>query len=116
MEKMLEKAKEVKGLKKTISKQAKETGLKFNLKGEKEMLFKVFQKIYFGKVKELLGFGECKSFFSGAAPIDEKVKFGSKYLMKKRHFQTMNYFLSLDIHILQLYGMSESTGMHTSEV
>lgn len=100
MEKMLEKAKEVKGLKKAISKQAKLTGLKFHTEGEGDGLFKVFQKIYYSKVKGLLGFGDCKHFFSGAAPIDKK---------------TTNYFLSLDIRIMELYGMSESTGMHTSQ-
>ena len=35
---------------------------------------------------------------SGAAPIDRK---------------TQSYFLSLDIRILELYGMSETTGGHT---
>lgn len=99
-EKMLEKAKDVKGLKKTISKQAKMTGLKFHQEGEGEGLFKVFQKVYYSKVKALLGFDQCKSFFTGAAPIEAK---------------TMNYFMSLDICILELYGMSESTGMHTSQ-
>lgn len=99
-EKMLEKAKDVKGLKKTISKQAKLTGLKFHQDGEGEVLFKVFQKIYYSKVKALLGFDQCKSFFTGAAPIEQK---------------TMNYFMSLDICILELYGMSESTGMHTTQ-
>ena len=75
MEKMLEKAKDVKGLKKAISKQAKLTGLKFHTEGEGDGLFKVFQKIYYSKVKGLLGFGDCKHFFSGAAPIDKKVKY-----------------------------------------
>lgn len=100
-EKMLEKAKDVKGLKKTISKQAKLTGLKYHQEGDKEGLFKVFQKIYYSKVKALLGFDQCKWFFTGAAPIEQK---------------TMNYFMSLDIRILELYGMSESTGMHTSQL
>jgi len=100
MEKMLEKAKDIKGIKKTISKHAKKTGLKYNTQGESEGLYKVFQKIYFSKVKALLGFADSEAFFSAAAPIGE---------------QTLNYFLSLDIHILQLYGMSESTGLHTSE-
>jgi len=100
MEKMLEKAKDIKGLKKAISKQAKITGLKHHTEGDKDGLFKVFQKVYYSKVKALLGFGHCTHYFSGAAPIDKK---------------TMNYFLSLDIKILELYGMSESTGLHTSQ-
>ena len=70
---MLEKAKDVKGLKKTISKQAKLTGLKYHQEGDKEGLFKVFQKIYYSKVKALLGFDQCKWFFTGAAPIEQKV-------------------------------------------
>jgi len=100
-EKMLEKAKDVKGLKKTISKQAKATGLKYHTEGEKEGLFKVFQKIYYSKVKALLGFDQCTHFVTGAAPIEKK---------------TMNYFLSLDIQLLELYGMSECTGLHTMQL
>jgi len=100
MEKMMEKARDIKGLKKTISKQAKATGLKFHTEGDKEGMFKLFQKIYYSKVKALLGFDQCTHYFSGAAPIDKK---------------TLNYFLSLDIRILELYGMSESTGLHTTQ-
>eukprot|EP00092_Neocalanus_flemingeri_P011916 GFUD01012848.1.p1 GENE.GFUD01012848.1~~GFUD01012848.1.p1 ORF type:complete len:668 (-),score=205.23 GFUD01012848.1:491-2494(-) len=101
MEKMLEKGKDIKGLKKSISKQAKITGLKYHTEGEKEALFKVFQKIYYSKVKALLGFDQCTHYFTGAAPIEKK---------------TLNYFLSLDIKLLELYGMSESTGLHTTQL
>jgi len=98
MEKMLEKAKDVKGLKKTVSRKAKEIGLKYHTKGTNATEFKLFQKIYYSKVKALLGLDQCMAFMSGAAPIDRK---------------TQNYFLSLDIMILELYGMSETTGGHT---
>ena len=73
MEKMLEKAKDIKGLKKAISKQAKITGLKHHTEGDNDGLFKVFQKVYYTKVKALLGFVYCTHYFSGAAPIDKKV-------------------------------------------
>jgi len=98
MEKMMEKAKDVKGLKKTVSRKAKEIGLKYHTKGTNATEFKLFQKIYYSKVKALLGLDQCMAFMSGAAPIDRK---------------TQNYFLSLDIMILELYGMSETTGGHT---
>ena len=98
MEKMLEKAKEVKGLKAKVSKKAKEIGLKYHTKGTNATEFKLFQKIYYSKVKTLLGLDQCQHFMSGAAPIDRK---------------TQSYFLSLDIRILELYGMSETTGGHS---
>ena len=100
MEKMLEKAKDIKGAKKVVSREAKKAGLKFNTNGQKEGWYKLFQKIYFSKVKALLGLDECTHFFTGAAPIEKK---------------TMDYFLSLDIRLLELYGMSETSGLHTSQ-
>ena len=73
MEKMLDRGKVIKGLKKKISKQAKLTGLKYHTEGEKEGLFKVFVKMYFNKVKHILGFDQCTQYFTGAAPIEKKV-------------------------------------------
>ena len=70
---MLDRGKDIKGLKKKISKQAKQTGLKYHTEGEKEGLFKVFVKMYFNKVKHILGFDQCTHYFTGAAPIEKKV-------------------------------------------
>ena len=47
------------------------------------------------KVREALGLDRCVSFFSGAAPIS---------------MDTLKFFLSLDIVILELYGLSETNG------
>lgn len=49
------------------------------------------------KVKQALGFQRCRTFFTGAAPLNEETK---------------KYFLSLDMFIYEGYGMSEST-IHT---
>ena len=98
MEKMKEKGRDVKGLKKKISTKAKEVGLKCNIKEKETASYHLFQKIVYSKIKEALGLDQAKYFFSGAAPISK---------------DTMNYFMSLDIKIMELYGMSESTGYHT---
>jgi len=98
MEKMLEKAREIKGLKKKISREAKRVGLKCNTEERQSTMFKVFQKIYYTKVKTLLGLDQATYLFTAAAPIAREV---------------VNYFLSLDMHLTEVYGMSESTGIHT---
>jgi long-subunit acyl-CoA synthetase (AMP-forming) len=49
-------------------------------------------------VKEALGLDRCVKFFSGAAPIS---------------METLKYFISLDIVILELYGLSETNGPQT---
>jgi len=98
MEKMKEKAKDVKGLKKKISTKGKKVGLKCNTEDKETTLYRIFQKILFSKIKMALGLDQCDLFLSGAAPITA---------------ETMNYFMSLDIKINELYGMSESTGYHT---
>eukprot|EP00472_Partenskyella_glossopodia_P014251 CAMPEP_0197541606 /NCGR_PEP_ID=MMETSP1318-20131121/67221_1 /TAXON_ID=552666 /ORGANISM="Partenskyella glossopodia, Strain RCC365" /LENGTH=677 /DNA_ID=CAMNT_0043100799 /DNA_START=68 /DNA_END=2101 /DNA_ORIENTATION=+ len=56
------------------------------------------QKIVFDKIKAKLGLDACKLCASGAAPIQKK---------------TLEYFMSLDIILHDLYGMSESSGPHT---
>ena len=73
MEKMLEKAREIKGLKKKISREAKRVGLKCNTEDRQTRMFKVFQKIYFSKVKSVLGLDQCVLFITGAAPISREV-------------------------------------------
>ena len=49
-------------------------------------------------MKEALGLGQCRIFFSGAAAMNK---------------ETVEYFMGVNIPILEIYGMSESTGSHT---
>jgi len=56
------------------------------------------QGLVFGKVKAGLGLQDTKVFFSAAAPIAKS---------------TLEFFGSLDIHIWEIYGMSECTGPQT---
>jgi len=51
-----------------------------------------------GKVKAKLGLDKCKMFMTGAAPIEKS---------------TLEYFKLLDIHVDEVYGMSECTGPST---
>lgn len=50
------------------------------------------------KIKKQLGLNECKYFASGAAPISKEV---------------LEYFASLGMPILEMYGMSETCGVMT---
>lgn len=95
MEGMLDKGKAVKGLKRKIADSCKKAGLDHHLNGKDGVMYNVGKKVIYKKVKEALGLDRCVSFFSGAAPISIDV---------------LKYFLSLDIVILELYGMSEVTG------
>ena len=60
--------------------------------------FQLADKMVYRKVKDELGFGQTRSFFSAAAPLSEEV---------------LDYFMSLDIKILEIYGMSEISGPQT---
>ncbi len=95
MEGMLDKGKAVKGLKRKIADACKKAGLDHHLHGRDSLMYTVGQKVIYKKVREALGLDRCVSFFSGAAPIG---------------IDTLKYFLSLDIVIQELYGMSEVTG------
>ena len=52
----------------------------------------------FKKVKKALGFKKCRIFLVGGAPV---------------HRETLEFFMALDIPLLELYGMSECTGPQT---
>lgn len=98
MEGMLAKGKDIKGLKKKISVECKKAGLDFHLNGKSSVMYKFGQKVVYKKVREALGFDRTVSFFVGAAPIS---------------VDCLKYFLSLDMVIHDLYGMSETTGPHS---
>lgn len=101
MEKMLEIGKSTKGIKKVIATKAKKAGLDYHLKNTGVKKFEIFQKIVFSAIKAGLGLDECRGFFSGAAPLANA---------------TFKYFLSLDIKILELYGLSETSGPLTIQL
>ncbi|EGD73701.1 AMP dependent ligase [Salpingoeca rosetta] len=55
----------------------------------------VAKKLVFSKVRKALGLDRCKFFATAAAPISK---------------DTLEYFLSINIPIMEVYGMSENTG------
>ncbi|CAB4067953.1 ACSBG [Lepeophtheirus salmonis] len=92
-------------LKKHIGRWAKKTGYRYNKSlithpnQDKDIQYKVANKVVFQKVKALLGFDKCVHFVSSGAPLS---------------IETLEYFMSLDILIMELYGMSECCGPHTA--
>nr|XP_056700369.1 long-chain-fatty-acid--CoA ligase ACSBG2 [Euleptes europaea] len=106
-EKMQEKMKSVgaksSALKKKIAAWAKAVGLETNIKrmngsAELPMSYRFAKALVYKKVRKALGLDHCTKCFTGAAPITK---------------ETLEYFLSLDIPVYELYGMSESSGPHT---
>uniref|UniRef100_A0A0D9RBG6 long-chain-fatty-acid--CoA ligase n=1 Tax=Chlorocebus sabaeus TaxID=60711 RepID=A0A0D9RBG6_CHLSB len=91
------------GLKKKVFVWARNTGFKVNSKKmlgkyNTPMSYRVATTLVFSKVKTSLGLDHCHSFISGAVPLNQ---------------ETAEFFLSLDIPIGELYGLSESSGPHT---
>jgi long-chain-fatty-acid--CoA ligase ACSBG len=103
-EKMMEKGRSTQGLKKIIGAWAKSTGLDRNKKivsGElnaSEISWEhwLANWLVYSPVKANLGLDRCKHLFTGAAPLSVSIS---------------EYFLSLDIHLLEVYGMSEIQAM-----
>ncbi|XP_053559034.1 long-chain-fatty-acid--CoA ligase ACSBG2 isoform X2 [Bombina bombina] len=106
-EKMQEKMKAVGAKSSTVKRKmaswAKEVGLETNLKrmngvSSHPMKYHVAKKLVFRKVRKALGLDRCTKCYTGAAPITK---------------DTLEFFLSLNIPVYELYGMSESSGPHT---
>ncbi|XP_061456521.1 DNA-binding protein RFX2 isoform X2 [Rhineura floridana] len=107
-EKMQEKMKSVgaksSALKRRIAVWAKAVGLETNLKRingstDLPLNYRLAKTLVYKKVRKALGLDHCTKCYTGAAPITK---------------DTLEYFLSLDIPVYELYGMSESSGPHTA--
>lgn len=66
--------------------------------GHTSLSYQIAKKLVFKKVRKALGLDRCVRCYTSAAPITK---------------DTLEFFLSLDIPLYELYGMSESTGPHT---
>lgn len=60
--------------------------------------YRIASTLIISKVKQALGFERCKTFLTGAAPFNEA---------------TRSFFLSLDMPIIDGYGMTESSSVHS---
>ena len=74
MEGMKAKGRDLKGLRKTISMNAKVAGIKYHLEGGNDMAYKIFNKLVFSKVRKALGLDQCRIFGTGAAPMEKEVE------------------------------------------
>ena len=103
---MVEKGRANSFIKKQISAWARGKGLEMmNLRqdpnfrpGKKHPSMWFLAKKILGKVREAVGLDQCRVCLTGAAPIQKN---------------TLEFFFSLDIPVLELYGMSECTGPTT---
>eukprot|EP00095_Tigriopus_kingsejongensis_P011076 snap_masked-scaffold23_size669530-processed-gene-5.1 protein:Tk11076 transcript:snap_masked-scaffold23_size669530-processed-gene-5.1-mRNA-1 annotation:"hypothetical protein LOTGIDRAFT_234625" len=106
-EKMVELGKGNTGLKKQIGTWAKKQGFVHNqnvIKNQansKSFQYKLADKLVFQKVKAALGLQNCDVFYSAAAPLAPNI---------------IEYFMSLDMRVLEIYGMSECSGPQASNV
>ena len=102
-EKMMAVARSNGPIKTWIATWAKAQGLHYNINKMNGVDYKhwgyVFAKLLiFSKVKANLGLERCKTFFTSAAPLSVDIQ---------------KYFMSLDMPLMEAYGMSECGGAHT---
>ncbi|XP_055077286.1 long-chain-fatty-acid--CoA ligase ACSBG2 isoform X2 [Periophthalmus magnuspinnatus] len=111
-EKMQEKMKSIGAKSSTVRRKvaawAKDVGLQTNLSkiqngasSRTPFSYHIAKKLVFKKVRKALGLERCRKCFTGAAPITK---------------DTLEFFLSLNIPLYELFGMSESSGPHTISV
>ena len=104
-EKMWAIGKSTTGLKKVIATWAKAKGAQkndmaqFGASGGAPCGYGLAHKLVLSKVQDALGLDQCRFAITGAAPIGREV---------------LDYFASLDIAILELFGQSECTGPQTT--
>ena len=101
-QKMVEKGSKNSGLKKMIARWARGVALE-NQKNIEEgkarsFSFSLANKLVFSKVREALGLDRCRLQVTAAAPISK---------------ETLEFFLSINIPLYEIYGMSESSGPAT---
>lgn len=91
------------GFQKSIADWAKRVGFENTLNQlsgkPTSFTFSIAKKAIFNKIREGLGLDQCKMILVGAAPISKAC---------------LDYFLSLNIPIMNVYGMSESTAPTSS--
>jgi len=70
----------------------------FNRNDKLGLSFYIAKALVLNKVHAAMGFDECRTFISGAAPITK---------------ETLDFFIKLGIPLTETFGMSESCGPHT---
>lgn len=92
-------------VKRSLLQWSRQIGLKGNLSmmngGRTPLGWSLAEQLVFRKVRSALGFDRCRLCFSAAAPI-----------MK----DTLEVFASINIPIMEVFGMSETSGPHTISV
>lgn len=93
------------GLQKKIGAWARKQGLKGGYADQtseaRPLFYGLADKLVFTKVRERLGLDRCRIAVTSAAPISKS---------------TLEFFLSLGVPIMEVYGMSECSGPATSSV
>ncbi|KRT79624.1 AMP-binding protein, partial [Oryctes borbonicus] len=102
-EKMMQVAASGGPLRKAIASWAKNNSLqhymdKMNGINSNSWGYSVASSVIFKKVKDAIGLTKCKTFVSAAAPLSADIK---------------KYFFSIDLPIMEAFGMSEASGAHT---
>lgn len=103
-EALLSIGKQSSGLKRTLASWAKMASLQhhessLNGNGSESYRYKFYRWLVFDRIKQRMGLDRCRIFISAAAPIALDIK---------------KYFMSIDILLIEAFGMSECAGAHTA--